>query len=62
MGYTFESKFIGTNFHGLFSNLGIHGLFSFPLIDSRFSYWAHIDWLAPGGLIGVGNLTILGEI
>ena len=27
-----------------------------------FSYWAHIDWLAPGGLMGVQNLTISGEI
>ena len=52
-----QSNFIGTNFHGLFSNLDIRGLFSFPFV----SYWAHIDWLAPGGLMGVGNLTISGE-
>ena len=52
-----QSNFIGTNFRGLFSNLGIHGLFSFPFV----SYWAHSDWLAPGGLMGLGNLTISGE-
>ena len=32
-------------------------LFSSPFV----SYWAHIDWLAPGYLMGVGNLTISGE-
>ena len=52
-----QSNFIGTNFQVLFSNLGICGLFSFPFV----SYWAHIAWLAPGGLMGVGNLTISGE-
>ena len=52
-----QSNFIGTNFPGVFSNLGVHGLFSSPFV----SYWAHIDWLAPGYLMGVGNLTILGE-
>ena len=52
-----QGSFIGTNFYGLFSNLGVRGLFSFPFV----SYWAHVDWLAPGGLMGVGNLTILGE-
>ena len=52
-----QSNFIGTNFCWLFSNLGVRGLFSFPFV----SYWAHIDWLAPGGLMGVGNLTISGE-
>ena len=52
-----QSNFIGTNFRRLFSNLGVFGLFSFPFV----SYWAHIDWLAPGGLMGVGNLTISGE-
>ena len=52
-----QSSFIGTNFCGLFSNLGVRGFFSFPFV----SYWAHVDWLAPGGLIGVGNLTISGE-
>ena len=37
---------------------------AFQLSPDRFpffSYWAHIDWLALGGLIGVGNLTISGE-
>ena len=39
------------------SNLGICGLFSSPFV----SYWAHIDWLAPGYLIGAGNPTISWE-
>ena len=52
-----QSNFIGTNFRGLFSNLGVRGLFSSPFV----SYWAHIDWLAPGYLMEVGNLTISGE-
>ena len=43
-----QSNFIGTNFHGLFSS---------PFV----SYWAHIDWLAPGYLIGAGNPTISRE-
>ena len=41
----------------LFSNLGIRRLFSSPFV----SYRVHIDWLAPGYLMGVGNLTISGE-
>ena len=52
-----QSNFIGTNFLGFFSNLGVRGLFSSPFV----SYWAHIDWLAPGYLMAVGNLTISGE-
>ena len=52
-----QSNFIGTNLLGLFSNLGVHGLFSSPFV----SYWAQIDWLAPGYLMAVGNLTISGE-
>ena len=43
-----QSNFIGTNFCGLFSS---------PFV----SYWAHIDWLAPGYLMGAGNPTISGE-
>ena len=43
-----QSNFIGTNFRGLFSS---------PFV----SYWVHINWLAPGYRMGVGNLTILGE-
>ena len=42
---------------GFCSNLGIRGLFSSPFV----SYWAHIDWLAPGYLMGAGNPTISGE-
>ena len=52
-----QSNFIVTNFPGHFSKLGIRGLFSSPFV----SYWAHIDWMAPGYLMGVGNLTISGE-
>ena len=43
-----QSNFIGSNFRRLFSS---------PFV----SYCAHIDWLAPGYLTGVGNLTISGE-
>ena len=36
---------------------------AFQLSPDRFpfSYWAHLDWLALGGLMGVRNLTISGE-
>ena len=44
-------------FAGFSSNLGIRGLFSSPFV----SYWAHIDWLAPGYLMGAGNPTISRE-
>ena len=43
-----QSNFIGTIFRGLFSS---------PFV----SYWVHIDWLAPGYLMGVGNPTISWE-
>ena len=56
-----QSNFIGPNFHGLFSNLGVRGLCQLSLDMFPFSYWAHIDWMAPGYLMGVGNLTISGE-
>ena len=49
-----QSNFIGTNFEGFCSNLGVRGLFSSPFV----SYWAHIDWLAPGYLMGAENPTI----
>ena len=52
-----QSNFIGTNFSGFCSNLGVRGLFSSPIV----SYWVHIDWLAPGYLMGVGNPTISWE-
>ena len=45
-------------FAGFCSNLGVCGLFSIPSICS---FWAPVDWLAPGSLMGVGNLTISGE-
>ena len=43
-----QSNLIGPNLRGLFSS---------PFV----SYWAHIDWLAPGYLMGAGNPTISGE-
>ena len=52
-----QSNFIGTNFTRFCSNLGVRGLFSSPFV----SYWVHIDWLAPGYLMGVGNPTISRE-
>ena len=52
-----QSNFIGTNFAGFYSNLGVRGLFSSPFV----SYWVHIDWLAPGYLMGAGNPTISQE-
>ena len=45
-----QSNFIGTNFTGFCPNLGVRGLFSSPFV----SYWVHIDWLAPGYLMGRG--------
>ena len=30
-------------------------------ISPFISYWAHIDWLAPGYLMGAGNPTISAE-
>ena len=52
-----QSNFIGTNFAGFCSNLGVRTLFSSPFV----SYWVHIDWLAPGYLMGAGNPTISRE-
>ena len=52
-----QSNFIGTNFAGFCSNLGVCGLFSSPFV----SYWVHIDWPAPGYLMGAGNPTISRE-
>ena len=52
-----QSNFIGTNFTGFCPNLGVRGLFSSPFV----SYWVHIDWLAPGYLMGAGNPTISRE-
>ena len=57
-----QSNFIGPNFRGLFFKLGRSQAFQLSPDRFPFSYWAHIDWLAPGGLMGVGNLTISGEI
>ena len=52
-----QSNFIGTNFRGLLFKLRRPRVFSSPFIF----YWAHIDWLAPGYLMGAGNPTISGE-
>ena len=41
--------------------LGRSRAFQLSLDRFPFSYWTHVDWLAPGGLMGVGNLTISGE-
>ena len=56
-----QSNFIGPNFRGLFFKLGRLRAFQFSSDRFPFSYWAHVDWLAPGGLMEVGNLTISGE-
>ena len=42
---------------GFCSNLGAHGLLS----SLAGFYWVHIDWLAPGHPMGVGNPTISRE-
>ena len=52
-----QSNLIGPNLHRLFWNLSVRVLFSSPFVSN----WAHIDWLAPGYLMGVGNPTISGE-
>ena len=56
-----RGNFIGPNFPRLFSKLRRSQAFQLPPDRFPFSYWAHIDWLAPGDLMGVGNLTISGE-
>ena len=52
-----QRNFIGPNFCRLFSNLGFRGVFQLSPDRFPFSYWVHIDWLAPGGLMGVVNLN-----
>ena len=56
-----QSNFIGPNFCGPFFKLGRSRAFQLSPDRFPFSYWAHVDLLAPGGLMGVGNLTISGE-
>ena len=46
-----QSNLIGQNLLGLFSNLGILGLFQLSPDRFPFVCQAHVDWLAPGGLI-----------
>ena len=56
-----QSNFIGPNFRGLFFKLVRSWAFQLSPDRFPFSSWAHVDWLVPGGLMGVGNLTISGE-
>ena len=56
-----QRNFIGPNFRRLLFKLRRSWAFQLSLGRFPFSYWAHVDWLAPGGLMGVGNLTISGE-
>ena len=56
-----QSNFIGTNFHGLLFKLRRSRAFPLSLMFPLFPFWAPVDWLAPGGLMGVGNLTNSGE-
>ena len=61
-----QSNPIGTNFAGFCSNLKQfywykrRGLL-FKLRRPRAFYWVHIDWLAPGHLMGAGNPPISRE-
>ena len=43
-----------------FFKLGRSRVFQLSPDRLPFSYWAHIDWLAPGGLMGVVNLNHFG--
>ena len=56
-----QSNFIGPNFRGPFFKLGRSRAFQRSPDRFPFSYREHVDWLAPGGLMGVGNLTISGK-
>ena len=56
-----QSNFIGPNFREPFFTLGLSQAFQLSPDRFPFSYWAHVDWLALGGLMGVRNLTISGE-
>ena len=46
-----QSNVIGLNLRGLFSNLDVRGLFQLSPDKFPFVCQAHVDWLAPGGLI-----------
>ena len=50
-------KLIGYMFAKQFYWYKLSRAFQSPFV----SHWEHIDWLAPGYLMGVGNLTISGE-
>ena len=57
----FAKQFYWSKLSWAFFKLGHSWVFQLSPDRFPFSYWAHIDWLAPGGLMGVGNLTISGE-
>ena len=57
----FAKQFYWSKLLRAFFKLGHSWAFQLSPERFPFSYWAHIDWLAPGGLMGVGNLTISGE-
>ena len=58
----FAKQFYWSKLLRAFFKLGRSRAFQLSPDSFPFSYWVHIDWLAPGGLMGVVNLTILGEI
>ena len=57
----FAKQFYWSKLLRAFFKLGHPWAFQLSPDRFPFSYWAHIDWLAPDGLMGVGNLTISGE-
>ena len=57
----FAKHFVWSRLSWAFFKLGHSRAYQLSPDMFPFSYWVHVDWLAPGGLMGVGNLTILGE-
>ena len=57
----FAKQFYWSKLSQAFFKLGRSRAFQLSLDRFPFSYWVHVDWLAPGGLMGVGNLTTSGE-
>ena len=57
----FAKQFYWSKLSQAFFKLGLSRAFQLSPDRFPFSYWVHIDWLALGGLIGVGNLTIWGK-
>ena len=58
----FAKQFYWSKLSRAFLKFGRLGAFQLSRDRFPFSYLAHIDWLASRGLMGVGNLTISGEI